>query len=37
MLLKQVLGGVLGPDLHAKRVDSLSNATLGIGKTGAAS
>ena len=28
--VKQVLGGVLGPDLHAKRVDSLSNATLGV-------
>jgi hypothetical protein len=28
--VRQVLGGVLGPDVHAKRVDSLSNATLGV-------
>ena len=28
--VRQVLGGVLGPYLHAKRVDSLSNATLGV-------
>src|SRR4051812_50214129 len=28
--VRQVLGGVLGPDLHAKRVDSLSDATLGV-------
>jgi hypothetical protein len=28
--VKQVLGSVLGHDLHAKRVDSLSDATLGV-------
>ena len=28
--VKQVLGGVLGHDLHAKRVDSLCDATLGV-------
>ena len=28
--VKQVLGSVLGHDLHAKRVDSLSAATLGV-------
>jgi len=28
--IKQVLGGVLGHDLHAKRVDSLCDATLGV-------
>ena len=28
--VKQVLGGVLGHDLHAKRVESLSDATLGV-------
>jgi hypothetical protein len=28
--VRQVLGGVLGADVHAKRVDSLSNATLGV-------
>ena len=28
--VKQVLGGVLGPDLHAKRVESLCDATLGV-------
>jgi hypothetical protein len=28
--VRQVLGGVLGPDLHAKRIDSLSDATLGV-------
>jgi hypothetical protein len=28
--VKQVLGGVLGHDLHAKRVASLSDATLGV-------
>ena len=28
--VRQVLGGVLGPDVHAKRIDSLSNATLGV-------
>src|SRR6478752_5840193 len=28
--VRQVLGGVLGPDLHAKRVDSLCDATLGV-------
>jgi hypothetical protein len=27
--IKQVLGGVLGHDLHAKRVASLCDATLG--------
>ena len=26
----QVLGGLLGPDLHAKRIDSLCDATLGV-------
>jgi hypothetical protein len=28
--IKQVLAGVLGADLHAKRVASLSDATLGV-------
>src|SRR5271167_5228161 len=28
--VRQVLGGVLGQDLHAKRVVSLSDATLGV-------
>ena len=28
--IKQVLAGVLGDDLHAKRVASLSDATLGV-------
>ena len=28
--VRQFLGGILGPDLHAKRVDSLSDATLGV-------
>jgi len=28
--VKQVLGGMLGQDLHAKRVASLSDATLGV-------
>src|SRR5450631_4763066 len=28
--VRQVLGGVLDHDLHAKRVDSLCNATLGV-------
>jgi hypothetical protein len=28
--VRQVLGGVLGPDLHAKRVESLCDATLGV-------
>lgn len=28
--VRQVLGGVLGPDVHAKRVDSLCDATLGV-------
>ena len=28
--VRQVLGGVLGQDLHAKRVDSLCDATLGV-------
>ena len=28
--VRQVLGGVLGSDLHAKRVDSLCDATLGV-------
>ena len=28
--VRQVLGGVLGADLHAKRVDSLCDATLGV-------
>ena len=28
--VRQVLGGVLGPDLHAKRVDSLCDASLGV-------
>jgi hypothetical protein len=28
--VKQVLGGVLGPELHAKRVESLCDATLGV-------
>lgn len=28
--VRQVLGGVLGPDLHAKRIDSLCDATLGV-------
>jgi hypothetical protein len=28
--VKQVLGGILGHDLHAKRVASLSDATLGV-------
>jgi len=28
--VRQVLGGVLGEDLHAKRVASLSDATLGV-------
>ena len=28
--IEQILGGVLGHDLHAKRVDSLCDATLGV-------
>ena len=28
--VRQVLGGVLGQDLHAKRVASLCDATLGV-------
>jgi hypothetical protein len=28
--VRQVLGGVLGPDLHAKRIDSLCDAALGV-------
>ena len=28
--VRQVLGSVLGHDLHAKRVDSLCDATLGV-------
>ncbi len=28
--VRQVLGGVLGHDLHAKRVASLCDATLGV-------
>ena len=28
--VRQVLGDVLGPDLHAKRIDSLCDATLGV-------
>lgn len=28
--VRQFLGGILGPELHAKRVDSLSDATLGV-------
>ena len=32
--VKQVLGGVLGHDLHAKRVGSLSDATLGVLRSG---
>jgi hypothetical protein len=28
--VRPFLGGILGPDLHAKRVDSLSDATLGV-------
>src|SRR3954467_9796444 len=28
--IRQVLGGVLNQDLHAKRVDSLCDATLGV-------
>ena len=28
--VRQVLGGLLDEDLHAKRVDSLCNATLGV-------
>jgi len=28
--VRQVLGGVLDHDLHAKRVDSLCDATLGV-------
>jgi hypothetical protein len=28
--VRQVIGGLLEPDLHAKRVDSLCNATLGV-------
>jgi hypothetical protein len=28
--VRQVLGGVLDQDLHAKRIDCLSNATLGV-------
>jgi hypothetical protein len=28
--VRQVLGNLLGPDLHAKRVDSLCDATLGV-------
>jgi hypothetical protein len=28
--VRDVLGGLLEPDLHAKRVDSLCNATLGV-------
>jgi len=28
--VRQVLGGVLDQDLHAKRVDSLCDATLGV-------
>ena len=28
--VKQVLGGMMGQDLHAKRVASLSDATLGV-------
>ena len=28
--VRQVLGGVLGPDLHAKRIDSLCDASLGV-------
>src|SRR5690349_22095053 len=28
--VRQVLGGVLGADLHAKRIDSLCDATLGV-------
>ena len=31
--VKQVLGGVLGHDLHAKRVGSLCDATLGVLRT----
>ena len=30
----QVLSGVLGADLHAKRVDSLCDATLGVRHSG---
>ena len=32
--VRQVLGGVLGADLHAKRVDSLCDATLGVLRSG---
>jgi hypothetical protein len=32
--VRQVLGGVLGPDLHAKRIDSLCDATLGVLRSG---
>ena len=28
--VRDVLGGLLGPDLHAKRIDCLSDATLGV-------
>src|SRR3954452_21892746 len=28
--VRQVLGGVLGPDVHAERIDSLCDATLGV-------
>jgi hypothetical protein len=28
--VRDVLGGVLGPDLHTKRIDSLADATLGV-------
>src|SRR5208283_5776782 len=28
--VRHVLGGVLGADLHAKRIDSLCDATLGV-------
>ena len=32
--VRQVLGSVLGPDLHAKRIDSLCDATLGVLRSG---
>ncbi|MGH7117528.1 MAG: hypothetical protein ACREFP_00790 [Acetobacteraceae bacterium] len=32
--IREVLGSVLGEDLHAKRVASLSDATLGVLRSG---
>ena len=34
--VRDVLGGLLGPDLHAKRIDCLSDATLGVLHSGSA-